>query len=222
MKNFEIEWDRLHRKLDRAVEVAGLSMTKVLDAAAMIFTDNVFKATPPGEVRTVERKGWTAEGGRLKRGVFPLRGKNLKNGQHADVWAHYRAKSRERYRVPFRTWRKHGVKYFPTAYQAEQFAVIKYRNVGKLGWYYAAPRPGSLRVPRVGLPEANAKAKTLSKVTFGKDAIRPTITMENRVGSLARFVKARSAMAWAVGRASNAVNGMANKVLKQPLMESWR
>jgi hypothetical protein len=111
-------------------QVCRISAKDAAMLATEFFAQSVIKTTPPtGDVMK-------------NRTVFEI----------ADTLASgYR---RRRYRVPYRSSRKKGVQYFALRGDAKAFSKIRYRYIGKYGWFLAAQkvlgRPPKVRMPKIG------------------------------------------------------------------------
>ena len=197
--DIKVERSLLNKKIQSFAKNHNKTTWEVIRMATEWFTQSVIKVTPPlGKVMK-------------KREVILLRtGRFTKRGNE-----------KKRYKVPFRTNKKRGAKYFDKKKDANAFAKIKFRFIGKYGWLAAGqkalgrPIPTSLKVSK----EVEAKGDEIQKVFKQRLRLKPNIILTNRVENIGRY--ARFSVAQALRKTKNRVR-RADREITKKLAKQWQ
>jgi len=122
--------------MEVVLEKTGRSLLDVTAEAGLFFAQSAAKLTPPNP----GRKGFT------------------RKTQHRPIYARTDDSGRTRYIVPYRTARNHGIKWFGNKNDAKAFARIKYRGIGRAGWWASMSALGGDASGEAGTPEVKASA----------------------------------------------------------------
>jgi hypothetical protein len=188
--------DKFKRKLNNLIRNMNKPLEKDLPLYTEWFVQSAVKGTPPkGKVK---KKRTVIE---LKTNRFSKRGKELK-----------------RYKVPYRTNKKKGAKYFSKKKEANAFAKIKYRFIGKFGWLAAGENTLRKDIP-VKMPKVGMEVKALKGILgkgrkiFGTN--KPFILIINAVQRIKRYAYMTSLIALKTTQRRIAGSGNKKKVRKK-------
>ncbi len=169
MPNVQIKTDdRIYKKkIKKLLKDLDKPITKNLPLFVLWFTQSAVKGTPPKK-------------GIKKRSVIELRTNRYTK----------RGKELKRYKVPYKTNKKKGAKYFDKKGEARKFAKIKYRYVGKFGWLQAGEdalnKPLNVKMPKVQ-PEVKRIKRQLGKGKKFLKKFKPFVMLKNTVDRISRY-----------------------------------
>ena len=202
--DIRLESRNLDKKIRQFSRDHGKTLWDTIKMGVEWFTQTVVKKTPPIG-KTMKKRDVIL----LKTNRFSRRGKELK-----------------RYKVPFRTNKKKGAKYFDKKKDANAFAQIKYRFIGKFGWLAAGESflrkniPTTLR-KKAGknLSFLEAKAREIQAVKPRRIRLKPFVILINKVRNISRY--SDFAVAQALRTTKNRFRG-ASREIKKKLMKQWQ
>lgn len=192
---YKVDASKLNRALARMKAVSRKAPEVIVREAAVLFTQSAARATPPDAGRATIRKK------SMNRPVYALREPGRKRAA--------------RYRVPYRTLRKSGVKYFSTRAEAKSFSAIRFRGIGKAGWWAALRALGVETASQPGAPDVRRKLDTVNvawlKKGWGKALFQTSnLSLAIKGGKLAMI--ARQALGKAASRLRHAAKIEAQKI----------
>ena len=172
MKSRSIQLDvkineaKLRRKISEASRKLNIKKDEIIRRAGVAFVQSVITKTP----ESPKNRGIITED---KAGRYD-----------AKLGVAYGA--RREYKVPYRTARKRGRKFFKDLQAAKEFAKIKFRGIGKGGWLYAAMK---LKAP-IGFkpsPEVLSKLNVTGGFEENKGAWKYSIRLINKSFGISEF-----------------------------------
>ena len=206
--DIKIERTKLNQTIGKFARDHRKTTWDVVKMATEWFTQSVIKVTPP--------IGKTSK----KRMVKKIEGRNYKNIGHGMI---LNSDSRTRYKVPYRTNKKAGVKYFDKKKDANAFAKIKFRFIGKYGWLAAGQHALNKKIPtplhnRVSL-DVKAKGGEIQRTSRRKLRLTPFIILTNMVQNISRY--AGFATAQALRKTKNRLRS-SSRAIKKKYGKQWR
>lgn len=181
--DFKIEAKRFNKTLYKLKKVKNVPLNEELKELTQLYVQSVTKATPPKKGQAPGQPS-LGKRGKTLASMATAKKRAVIDTTYPDEY---------RYQVPFRTFKKKGRQYFKTKREANKFATIRYRNIGKWGWISAGTkalgegikvkRPYASKWLKAITGRLGSARKWLPKGLYDK----PFIFLTNRVYSIARY-----------------------------------
>lgn len=208
--NIKIETQILNRKMHEYRRYQKKPLWEVIEQMGTWFTQSVLKATPPK--RGAMKKRSVIEVSRTRQGFIEGTSR---------MWG----RTETRYKVPFRTNKKKGVKYFAKKAAANKFAKILFRNIGKFGWLIAARKAIGERALKKhgGYSKVTVKSQVKNKTNqiargYGRKRLFSFAVFVNMVRGVGRY--GNYAKLTALRRVKNRL-GRVIKDFKKKMNRKW-
>jgi hypothetical protein len=175
-KRFDKKLKQLRKKKNKPLNTELLELTQM-------YIQSVVPLTPPKKGKKPEQPSLGSRGRRLSS-MATKKKRAVIDTTYPDKY---------RYQVPFRTPWKKGRKYFKTKKEANNFAIIKYRHIGKHGWVMAGRKAlgASLKIKKVWVSTwvKRIENSLASVKKWLPDGVydKPFIWLTNKVRAVARY-----------------------------------
>ena len=198
----QIDDSKFRRKVNGLLKRLNKPLEKELPLYTVWFTQSAVKGTPPRG--KVSKKRPVIE---LDTGRFNKKGKEVK-----------------RFKVPYRTNKKRGVKYFDKRKEATAFSKIIYRFIGKYAWLAASENTlrttVNVKMPKVQ-PEVLAMKNKIGKGVKLFNRSNPLVVIINKAEGIGRYalIATRNALLTTERRILGAKN---KRKVKKGYGKLWR
>jgi hypothetical protein len=176
----KLDTTRLTSAIKEVSKNTKVSLEKAVKDASILFLQSAARATPPQEGKATFNKRTNF------REVIALKDKKT---------------DKVRYKVPFRTLKRKGRKFFESLAEAISFSRVKWRGIGRAGWWAGLIALGQNVANQPGTKEVALSAKRWGTGYFEKQAYLPQFTVVNHTDTIQHDFKMIIA-AKALGRAS--------------------
>jgi hypothetical protein len=196
----EVNTASFDRAITRTLAATGRPLQDITRDAAQFFLQSAAMATPPDEGRRRFSKK------SLNRPVIALRDKDGK---------------RTRYKVPYRTSKARGRKFFGSLSEAKEFAKVKWRGVGRAGWWASLPAFGVSTATQPGTATVHRAASRFGRGMMTRELFNPAAVMHNMAGSIKQGyaeIIARKALR----KAGNRLFAASKKMLQNAKSRGWK
>lgn len=197
--DFKIEQSKLNKVINEMIKLTGRSRREIVIESTEAFIRSAQREVPPAKGKTnIPRK-------LSKRNVIKMTdprypGKN----------------KRTAYKVPYRTAKKKGRKFFHKLSEARQFSKILFRGAGRMGWAFGLPKIGkSFKNIKANLNVPASVNKVTQRHSWGKFVIQ----IDNLSSGIRKY--AERSRAWGYAKAKNKMNSILNKY-KRELKQQWQ
>lgn len=202
MANFKldvkVEKEKLIKSMDKLASLIGINMEEGSLMAANMAIRSAAKATPPFPGRNIPVKAY-------KRNIIKLSDKY----------------GRTSYKVPFHNSMSSGKKFFKNISDASEFSKIKFRGIGRAGWFLNLHQINGETLPAWASSIVNRSPSILTKnvsdlkiqKSGGRWADRISISISNKTDGISRY----AAISEAVGyrSAANGINGWMRRLARE-------
>ncbi len=179
-RDIKIQTRGMDRKMQLLSKWSAQSMSSIVRDASRVFMESAQKYTPPNAGRTAIKAA------DMKRRVIVgtrMRGR-FQDPEANQKWSY----GSLRYKVPFRTSKTHGVKYFKTLKEAKSFAEIWFRGIARMGFYMGLTALGFM-IPlsyRRGV-RAGEMGTYVNSMRVNLKGLTPSVIITNRAKNISRF-----------------------------------
>jgi hypothetical protein len=186
-----VDTSKLDSAITKAMKKTGVDLSTAIKEASVLFLQSAARQTPPdaGKQRFSKRTN--------ERPITPL-----KNPQ-----------GKTRYKVPYRTHKKRGKKYFDSLAEAKSFSKIKWRGIGRAGWWGSLPVLGKTVAGQPGTEDVKRSISRWSFGSFIKELFSATFIVTNKAPTINESF-ARIISNIAIGKASARLNSALKKINK--------
>jgi len=204
-----VEYAQFSKAVKKLMAVGNKSAELIVKQTTIAFVQSAMKETPPAPGKS------SIPAKKYKRKIVEFsRRQKTKTGKT-------REKATKYYAVYYKTSRKTGRKYFRKKSEANKFAKIKFRGIGRAGWAPILPILGKRLLSRIfsKSPAIGGKHSQVNKTTRQMSGEEKYIQIDNTAKGIENYAK--RAQVWGMRKAKNRINAEIKKAERE-FKKTWR